>query len=44
MLHRLMCYINSSLDVKMYGWIGHKPAELTLKLYADADFAGDAQV
>ncbi len=41
MLHRLMCYINCSLELKLHGWIGDPPAELTLTLYADADFAGD---
>jgi hypothetical protein len=39
-LHRLMCYINSSLSVKMIGKVGDAMDDLVLGLYADADFAG----
>eukprot|EP00972_Heterocapsa_arctica_P018838 2784494-Heterocapsa_arctica.AAC.1 len=39
MLHRLMCYINSTLDLRLKGHIGDKPAYLVLSLYSDADFA-----
>jgi hypothetical protein len=39
-LHRLMCYIQSSLDVKMIGKVGDSMEDLVLGLYADADFAG----
>ena len=40
MLHRLVCYINSSLDYKLKGYIGDKPDSINLTLYSDADFAG----
>ena len=40
-LHRLMCYINSSLHVRMVGWMGDPIDKVGLHLYADADFAGD---
>ena len=39
-LHRLMCYINSTIDVTMTGWCGDDPSELRLALLCDADFAG----
>ena len=41
-LHRLMCYINSSLKKRMYGWVGNEAKDITPHLYADADFAGCA--
>ncbi|CAE6971381.1 unnamed protein product, partial [Symbiodinium sp. CCMP2592] len=40
-LHRLVCYINSTLDLNLYGWIGDAPEMLELVLYCDADLAGD---
>ena len=40
-LHRLVCYINSTLDLNLYGWIGDPPELLELVLYCDADLAGD---
>ena len=40
MLNRLVCYINSSLDVVMCSWIGNKKGEINIHLFADADFAG----
>ena len=40
-LHRLVCYINSTLDLNLYGWIGDPPDLLELVLYCDADLAGD---
>ena len=40
MLHRLVCYINSSLDYKLKGHIGDSNKDLTLTLFSDADFAG----
>jgi hypothetical protein len=43
MLHRLMCYINSSLDLRLKGHIGDKPEDLVISLYSDADFAGDKE-
>ena len=41
MLHKLMCYIYSTISVTMYGWIGDKAENLEVALYCDADFAGD---
>jgi hypothetical protein len=41
MLHRLVAYINSTLDVYMTGWIADPPESLELAIYTDADFAGD---
>ena len=38
-LHRLVCYINSTLDVAMYGWMGDALEDLELCLYCDADLA-----
>jgi hypothetical protein len=40
MLHRLVCYINSSLDYKLKGYVGDKPEDVNITLYSDADFAG----
>ena len=40
----LHCYINSTLDLNLYGWIrwiGDHPDLLELVLYCDADLAGD---
>ena len=42
-LHHLMCYVNSTLDKKMVGWVGDSLDDLGLSLYADADFAGCPQ-
>jgi len=41
MLYRLVCYIHSSLDYFLHGWVGDDPQKLELCLYTDADFAGD---
>ena len=40
MLHRLVCYINSSLGYKLKGHIGDSSKGLKLTLCSDADFAG----
>ena len=40
MLHRLACYINSSLDSELKGHIGDSSKDLSLTLFSDADFAG----
>ena len=40
-LHRLVCYINSTLGLNLYGWVGDPPHMLDLVLYCDADLAGD---
>ena len=42
-LFRLMCYINSTSSATLTGYIGDPPRDLTLRLYADADFAGDKE-
>ena len=42
-LYHLMCYVNSSLTKRMTGWVGDKFKDLSLSLFADADFAGCAQ-
>ena len=42
-LYHLMCYVNSSLSKRMTGWVGNKFDDLSLSLFADADFAGCAQ-
>ena len=39
-LHRLVCYINSSLDIRMQGFIGDTKAECQLWLFCDANWAG----
>ena len=42
-LCRLVCYINSSLHVRMTGWVGDAPCDIGLHLFAGADFAGDSK-
>ncbi len=39
-LYRLICYIHKTKDDCMMGWIRGDPKELTVRLFADADFAG----
>ena len=39
-LHRIMCYVQTSLKYRMVGWVGDKPEQLQPHLFADADFAG----
>ena len=39
-LYRLVCYINSTKDLELRGYIGDPMDKLELKLYSDADFAG----
>ena len=39
-LYRLVCYINSTVSATLAGYVGDSPEHLTLRLYADADFAG----
>ena len=39
-LHRLVCYINSSMDVTMSGFIGDSITDCRLWLFSDSDFAG----
>ena len=40
-LYRLACYLHTSADYKLNAYIGDPPDKLKLRLYADADFAGD---
>ena len=40
MLHRLMCYVHSTLHVRKVGWVGEAAGTIGVHLYADADFAG----
>ena len=40
-LERLVSYVNSSLDLRLSGWVGDSLASVQLRLFADADFAGD---
>ena len=42
-LHHLMCYVHHSADQKMVGWVGDSKADLSLALFADADYAGCGQ-
>ena len=41
-MHRLVCYINCTLDLRMVGWVGDDLSELDLVSAVDADFAGDS--
>ena len=40
-LHRLVCYINSTIDLKLVGWVGDVIEDWRLDLYSDADLASD---
>ena len=42
-LYRLMCYINSTLKLRMVSWVGDDKNDLGPHLYADADSAGDSK-
>ena len=39
-LHRLVCYIHTSADHTLVGYVGDSLSDTTLRCYADADFAG----
>ena len=39
-LHRLMCYIETTIKHRQYGWTDGDAASMRLHLYSDADFAG----
>ena len=41
MLHRLMCYLNSTPEYRLVGKVRDPPEALWLRLYVDADFGGD---
>ena len=40
-LHRIMCYVDSTLKHRLIGFVGDKPCNMQPHLFADADFAGD---
>ena len=40
-LHRLVCYINSSLEVRLSGFVGDPIDQCQLWLFSDSDFAGE---
>ena len=40
-LHRLTCYINSTLDIKLKAFIGDPLNECKVWCFADADLAGE---
>ena len=40
-LFRLVCYIHSTLGHRLIGTVGDSAADIWLRLYVDADFAGD---
>ncbi len=40
-LHRMMSYIQSSVSYRQICFVGDAPNQLSLALFADADFAGD---
>ena len=40
-LHRLMCYVHSTLDLAMVGFVGDEPIDCKLWLFADSDHAGE---
>ena len=42
-LHRLVCYLKSSLSYRQYSWVGDKLEDLQLHLYTDADLASDPE-
>lgn len=41
LLHRLVSYINSSIELTMVAFVGDDPANLQLRLFTDADLAGE---
>ena len=40
-LHRMMSYIDCTSHLVLRGWVGDGPDDLLLRLFSDADFAGD---
>ena len=42
-LYRLMCYMSSSAHYRMIGVVDDNPEDLHLRLYVDADFAGERE-
>ena len=42
-LHRLVCYLKSTLSYRQYAWVGDPKEDLKLHLYTDADLASDPE-
>ena len=42
-LHRLVCYVKSTLSYRQYAWVGDSKEDLKLHLYTDADLASDPE-
>ena len=40
-LHRLVSYINSTIELHLYGWVGDRSDMIEVVTYCDADLAGD---
>ena len=38
-----MCYIHSTYNLRLTGWVGDEAKEIAPHLFADADFAGDCK-
>jgi len=43
MLYRLMCYMHTTCDHMLIGYVGDKLEDLWLELFVDADFCGDRE-
>ena len=43
MLHGLVSYIWSNLDMRQNAWVGDAVSDIGLNLFCDGDFAGDTQ-
>ena len=42
-MHRLVCYLNETQNLRIIGWIADSLTGFALDLFADADFAGDEE-
>ena len=42
-LHRLVCYMKTTIEYKQIAWCADKREDLTLHLYTDADLASDPE-
>ena len=43
-LHRLICYVDSTIELVLWGWVGDAGDAVDLFLYADADCRGSPQL
>ena len=41
LLHRMVCYVNDTTELKLYSWVGDAATAVHLRLSADADLASD---